>query len=409
MVLRNEPPWPLCHGGRLHTYELCRRLARRHDVLVVAEHPGEGDVPPLPFACRAARAHRLFDDDPGLAEEGIRLSRSERFFGIEASYVRDVSRLAREWRAEVVIGMSYQALSCLSRIRGVPTIADLQDDEVLHLLRECLHGRTTGRWTNLKGLLSTLFYQRAHLAGITAVTMLSEGDRRFCRWYTGHPRIVCIPHGVDCERYAPRDAPVDENLIAFWGGLTFDPNINAILFFADRVWPIVRRHRPQARWSIIGWGDSPHLTRIRQMPGVEFRGFVEDLRPEIARAAVAIVPMLTGTGIKNKIMEAWAMGKPVLCTRRALGNLPGTHGENVWLADSPRDLADGLIELLDMPALRLKIGRSARATAIEHCSWDQAARQLEQLCDDLAHPVADRRFGGRLDRAYPQAAECPSA
>lgn len=409
MVLRNEPPWPLYHGGRLHTYELCRRLARGHHMLLVAEHPAESDTPPLPFACRVARDHRLFEDDPNLETERVRLSRTEQFFGIEVRYVRDVNRLAHEWRADVVVGMSYQALSCLSRIRDIPTIADLQDDEVLHVLREFLHGRATGRWTNLKGLLSTLLYQRTHLSRITAVTMLSDTDCRFCRWYTRHPRIECIPHGVDCDRYAPMNTPVDDNLITFWGGLTFDPNINAILFFADQVWPLVRRHRPQVRWSIIGWGDSPHLARIRRMPGIEFCGFVEDLRPEIARAAVAIVPMLTGTGIKNKIMEAWAMGKPVLCTRRALGDLPGRHGENVWLADSPRHLADGLIELLDMPALRQKIGRSARATAVEHCSWDKAARQLEQLCVELVNAGTARPVAGDLDTVCSSQAECASA
>ena len=408
MVLRNEPSWPLCYGGRLHTYELCRRLARDHQVLLVAEHPGDTEVPPLPFECRVARDHRLFDDEQDDAEV-VRLSRTERFFGIDASYVRDVNRLAHEWRADVVVGMSYQSMSCLSRIRDIPTIADLQDDEVLHLLRECLHGRTTSRWMNIKGLLCTLAYQRAQLSTITAATMLSEADRRFCGWYSRHPRIECIPHGVDCERYAPMDEPVDENLISFWGGLTFDPNINAILFFADQVWPLVRRHRPNVRWSIIGWGDSPHLARIRQMPGIEFRGFVEDLRPEIARSAVAIVPMLTGTGIKNKIMEAWAMGKPVLCTRRALGELPGRHGENVWLADSPRDLAHGLIELLDMPALRQKIGRSARATAVEHCSWDKAARQLEQLCTDLVEVRAARPSRCEPDVTCHREPECVSA
>jgi polysaccharide biosynthesis protein PslH len=116
---------------------------------------------------------------------------------------------------------------------------------------------------------------------------------------------------------------------------------------------------------------------------------VDDIRPHVRGAAVAVVPMISGAGIKNKIMEAWAMGKAVLCTPRALGDLPGTPGQDVWVARSPRSLARGLLTLLEDADLRRRMGQAARATALRHCSWDRAAGALEQLCAGLAAPNSE--------------------
>jgi glycosyltransferase involved in cell wall biosynthesis len=93
--------------------------------------------------------------------------------------------------------------------------------------------------------------------------------------------------------------------------------------------------------------------------------------------------MLSGAGIKNKIMEAWAMGKTVVCTPRALGSLPGRHAENVWIANTAKKTARAVLTLANDRSLRVRIGESARRTAVEHCSWDRAAADLEQLCLDL--------------------------
>lgn len=383
LVIRNEPPWPLCYGGRLHAYELCRRLAERHELLLVAERECGVPEPPLPFACRVARQGRLLNETTTRPEIPP-LGRVEHYFGIDPVFTREVVAFARHYRPDVVIGMNYQSLAYLSRITGVPTICDLQDDETLHRVRELFHGRATSKWQDLKSLAAIWLFQRRLIPRVTAVTVLSQIDARFCRAHTHHPRIECIPHGVDCDHYQPVQKDEPDDRIIFWGSLTFGPNISAILFFAERVWPRVLHQRPQARWSIIGRGDSPLLAPVRKLPGVDFLGFVEDLRPHVAQASVAIVPMVSGAGIKNKIMEAWALAMPLVCTPRALGDLPGVHGRNVWIAKSARAFADGVLTLMANRSLRRQMGAAGRQTALSHCSWDRAAQSLEALCLNLA-------------------------
>ncbi len=383
MVIRNEPPWPLCYGGRLRCFELCRRLAVEHEVLLVAQRPGESADHSFNFECWVAQSDRLFDDDVDLVAEGFVASRVERFFGISMLFCRDVHKAAHHWQPDVMIGMNYQSMSYLSRIQDVPTLCDLQDDDTLHMLLELLHGRAHSFRHGIKGLMGSIAYQRQHAPNIDMIALNARADRRVCRLVTRHPRLEVLPHGVDCSQYAPEPERTEPDRIVFWGGLGFGPNIGAILFFAEQVWPLVRARRPQARWTIMGPGDAPQLEHVKTMAGVEWLGFVEDIRPHVARATVAVVPMRSGAGIKNKIMEAWAMGKPVVCTRRALGDLPGTHRENVWVGRSPQALAEGVCALLDDAAECTRMGAAGRRTAEDHCSWEAAAARLDVMCHEL--------------------------
>jgi glycosyltransferase involved in cell wall biosynthesis len=409
LVLASEPPWPLCYGGRLHCYELCRRLALRHELLLAAQHPCEESTYAFNFECRVAQGGRLYPDTD-TPPESTSFGRLDRFFGVDPSFVADVVRLVDEWQPDIVLGMNYPSLAWLARIERLPTICDLLDDPTLHCWRERRHGTFRERWLNLKSLAAVALFERRYLRLVSAVTVLSELDQRWCRCQARGTRVECIPHGVDCDYFTPLDVPEDENEIIFWGGLTFRPNISAVLHFADRVWPLVRQRRPETRWKIVGWGSPPQLERIRDLPGVSFAGRVDDLRPHVARAGVAVAPMISGAGIKNKVMEAWAMGKAVVCTPIALGSLPGGHLRNVWVARSPHEQADGILSLLSDAALRKRIGSAARATAETRCSWNRAAQQLEALFTQLTHHATDGARQRRAERvgagALPQGCVC---
>lgn len=378
LVVANEIPWPLDHGGRLHAYEMCRRLARRHDLCMITERRPEGESPDLPF-------ETLFVEDAGRSEPttDVALHRFERYFGIQPAFVDAVRRIAERRRPDVVVGLGYRSLACLARLNGFPTICDLQDDEVLHLWRELGICGASKCWVTAKSMLAMTALERWALRRVDAVSVLAEADQRACCRICGRSDIARIPHGVDTEFYAPQAGRVDPARIVFWGVLNFGPNLSAILWFYDQVWPLVKRVYPELRWSIVGPGDASALNPLRSSPGIEFAGRVEDIRPHVCQAALALVPMVSGGGIKNKIMEAWAMARPVLCTRRALGSLPGVHGYNVWLADRPRAMAEGLIRLLTDTHLRHRLSQAGRATAVEHCSWDRAAERFEQLCVEV--------------------------
>ncbi|MCH8913810.1 MAG: glycosyltransferase, partial [Planctomycetes bacterium] len=186
LVIAKRPPWPIHYGDRLHCYELVQRLAQRHEVLLVAQKPSEVSDWAFDFECRVARDGRLFEDQPDLAAEGFVADRIDRYFGIDMGFARDVVKLVGEWQPDVVIGMNYHSLPALARIKGVPTICDLLDDETLHALLELRHSRSTGKLDRLKCVLATALFQRRYIRQVDAVTVPPETDRRLCRLPTGH-------------------------------------------------------------------------------------------------------------------------------------------------------------------------------------------------------------------------------
>ena len=197
LVITKRPPWPIHHGDRLHCYELVRRLARRHEILLVAQQPAEDGQLPPDFRCWVARDGRLYDDQLGPTPVPFQPSRIDRYFGIDPAFAMDVDRFVGDWRPNVVIGMNYLMLPVLARLTAVPTVCDLLDDEAFRALLEFASKRVRSRWETLKCFAATLLFQRRHIRRVSAVTVLSQADRRFCRLHTGHPDVRCIPHGVD--------------------------------------------------------------------------------------------------------------------------------------------------------------------------------------------------------------------
>jgi len=392
LVITKEPPWPLFYGGRLRCYELCKRLAKRHELLMLAQQNSEDHNWSFNFECRLINDNQLQPLSGKADGKDLQLTRAEQFFGINTNFTRNVIQLADEWQPDLVMGMNFQSLAHVARINNIPTICDLVDDGTLFALLELMKGCDKGKIAAMKCLMASAFYQIQNTPKVGAITVTSQTDQKFCKWHTRHRRVAAIPNGTDCEYYAPQNEEVDLNRIVFWGSLNFGPNLSAILYFADQVWPLVKKRKPHLHWTIIGKDCSPRLERIKDLPGVDLIGYTDDIRPHVASAAAVVVPMLTGAGIKNKILEGWAMGKAILCTPRALGDLPGTHGGNVWLAQKPRQLADGLLTLINRPELRRQIEQEARQTALEKCSWDRAAEQLEQLCVELVTPKESPLF-----------------
>ena len=171
--------------------------------------------------------------------------------------------------------------------------------------------------------------------------------------------------------------------VVFVGAMAYAPNVAAMRYFTDEVLPIVRRTRPGARLTIVGRDPAP-VVRAMASEGVDVTGEVDDVRPYLARAAVFVAPMVSGSGIKNKVLEAMAMGRPVVATPLAIEGLPLRHGENVLVADGAAGLADAIHRLLADPGEAARIGGGGRALVERIYTWDACATRYERLYQELA-------------------------
>ena len=163
---------------------------------------------------------------------------------------------------------------------------------------------------------------------VLGVTLVSEAEVEIYRRFAAPGLVEAVPNGVDLNYFRPT-ADSDEPACAFVGALDYRPNVDAACWFAEEVWGEIRQQRPDAQLWLVGRRPVAAVRRLAEMPGIQVVGQVPDVRPYLAQAAVAVVPLRLARGIQNKVLEAMAMGKATVASPAALAGLrrikPGTH------------------------------------------------------------------------------------
>jgi sugar transferase (PEP-CTERM/EpsH1 system associated) len=199
------------------------------------------------------------------------------------------------------------------------------------------------------------------------------------------PRSVIrvVPNGADIQAFQ-YESPEKEvpNQIIFTGTMDYYPNITAVLFFAQQCWPLIQARVPGATWQIVGRKPPPEVQRLAELPGVTVTGFVPDVRPYLARAAVAIAPLQIGSGTRLKILEAFAMQKAVVSTGVGCEGLSVKSGKHLIVADQPEAFAQAVVELLSNPSMRIALGSAGRALVEAEYSWEQCGAQLLHVLEE---------------------------
>lgn len=192
--------------------------------------------------------------------------------------------------------------------------------------------------------------------------------------------VAVIPNGVDLEYFCPMNLGEEEHSVIFAGGLNWYPNLDAMLFFAEQVWPLLRRTTPDVRMTVVGKNPPARLTSLAKNDhNFRVMGFVDDVRPYIDKAAVYVCPIRDGGGTKLKILDALAMGKPVVSNPIACEGIDVADGESVLFATSPEDYVKSIARLFDDKDLREKLGRNGRQLITAKYSYTSIGKQLATL------------------------------
>jgi glycosyltransferase involved in cell wall biosynthesis len=218
------------------------------------------------------------------------------------------------------------------------------------------------------------------------VVAVSEADARALQRLL--PRLVptIVPNGVDLcfyDRSVAADLqkalPLPGSPLVFTGKMDYRPNVDAVLWFADQVLPRIRAARPDAHFLVVGQKPHPRLESLRRREGVTLTGWVEDVRPYFAGAAVYVAPLRMGGGTRLKLLEAMAMGKAIVSTSLGCEGFDVTAGQEMCVADTPHEFASTVLQLLSSPARRAALGRTARRFVEAHYAWESIVPRLEKL------------------------------
>jgi sugar transferase (PEP-CTERM/EpsH1 system associated) len=195
---------------------------------------------------------------------------------------------------------------------------------------------------------------------------------------------VVLRNGVDLERFHPRDNAPQPGEIVFTGVMNYLPNAEGCAWFVREILPLVRAKRPEARFTIVGSSPTRAVKELAEVPGVSVTGFVPDTRVQLSRAVLAVAPLRIARGIQNKVLEALAMGLPVVGTSPATQGVEGQPGRDFLVADEAPAFAARVVELLERPDEARALGSRGRAFVEANYDWGKVLDPLDPLLERCA-------------------------
>ena len=382
-------------GGKIRSYNILRQLAHKHSVTFFSFYAAHANDqhPELNKVFHKAICLPLDLPDPKSAGELLDYGRY--LFSFNSYSVmkycrpqvrRELQSLLRQEQFDVILCDFLFAAPAIPWDFPCPKVLFTHNVEAMIWKRHYQVARNplwkAMSWREWKTMDQA---ERRYLKRADHVLAVSETDRDHFLNYLPSSKLTIIPTGVDVDFFQPRHEQEESNSLVFTGSMDWLPNEDGILYFIEQVLPRIREQIPDVSLQVVGRKPSTRLKELAtREKNVRVTGWVEDIRPYLARSAVCIVPLRIGGGTRLKIFEAMAMAKAVVSTTIGAEGLPVRHGESILLADDPQDFARQTVELLRSPERRNQIGAAAHKMVTEKYSWAKVADGFAEILERVS-------------------------
>lgn len=378
-------PYPPDNGAKIRAFNLIKHLSSRHEITLLSFAPGpvsKERVSEMETYCRCVRTvlHKEFSPN--------RLKALLGFFSphprsVVDTYSREMQALVEEVGTrhffDVVVASELGSAPYAFLLNQTPCVLDELELAVIHeqfarqrnLVSKARYGLT---WWKLSRFVAQLLRQ------FWGCTVVSEQERRLVMAIEpDYGALVVVPNGVDLEASRGDFGMPERDTLIYPGALTYSANFDAMEFFLRDIFPLVKDQCPNVNLRITGDYEGVPIERLSLDNGVELTGYLDEIRPAVAQSWACVVPLRMGSGTRLKILEAMALGTPVVSTSKGAEGLVVTHGESILIADCPDDFALAVIGLLRDEELRARLSANGRRLVEQRYSWEMCTRQLEQL------------------------------
>ena len=392
-------PYPPDNGSRIRVFNLVKQLSRRHEITLLSftqrpisnEHLAE-----MATYCRSVRTvpYRVFNPNRLKALLGFLSTRPRSIVDTESREMRALVETAHIDNCfDVVVASEIESTPYALLLNRTPRVFEEVELAVIHEQVAHQHSlisrfRYRLTWWKLSRFVAQLLHE------FDGCTVVSKQERNLVKKiHPGYDALAIVPNGVDLEaNTGDFGAPKPDTLI-YPGALTYSANFDAMEFFLQDIFPLVKAQHPTASLRITGRYDGVPVERLSLGNGAELTGYLDDIRPSVAQSWGCVVPLRVGGGTRLKVLEAMALGTPVISTSKGAEGLEVTHEENILIADDPGDFAQAVLRLLGDEDLRARLSANGRRLVEEQYSWETCARQLERLLDQLVMQSGGTRGG----------------
>jgi polysaccharide biosynthesis protein PslH len=231
-------------------------------------------------------------------------------------------------------------------------------------------------------------YTRRLIKQYDACTVVSDREKEILTQVVdGNIPVYVVPNGVDLNYHRPSITIPQPNTLIYHGALTFNANFDAIRYFLKDILPIIRVQAPEVKLTITGTIQGVDFSDLPLDDHIIFSGFLQDIRPAVAGSWACVVPLRLGGGTRLKILEAMALGTPVIATLKAAEGICITPGKNILLADSPEEFSAQTVRLLNDKQLRDELSKNGRELVENNYGWDAIGISFNRLIDDVMDKI----------------------
>jgi sugar transferase (PEP-CTERM/EpsH1 system associated) len=384
LLLYPRMPYPPDKGDKIRTFHQFAFLAERHEVwcacfvddLADWAHVGDcartcAQFEPVPLSPRWSAARGLVSLLHGR-------SVSERYLD-SAGMKRVVDHWSRQTCFDAVLcfgaGMGPYGL----RARAKRRCLDVCDLDSLKWRDYAERRRAPARWLYALESRRVTELEQAQAERFDAVTLISKHEAAVLRDRLVRVNIHVVGNGVETEQQAGCGAPAREPVIAFVGAMDYWPNVDAVCWFADQVWPALRHRVPEVEWIIVGRNPRRRVRRLGTRPNIVVTGRVPDVVSYLRGARVVIAPLQVARGVQNKVLEGMACGRPVVASRQAAAGIAEESLPGLTVADTREEWISALEQLLIVDSYVEQEGLAARAWVRENFSWPERLEHMERI------------------------------
>ncbi len=389
LFLANRVPYPPYRGDKLKIFNLAKRLLGKHELYLLTFAQNEEDL------TYKTELEKIFKEVHFVylpkwksalnCISGIWDTAPLQVLYFKSGVMkRELDHLLGMHKFDAIHVQHLRMSPYLSEKKNHARILDLPDAFSLYWER---------RKTVKRGLLTTIFenieqkrvlaYEQI-LKEYNLSLVCSREDLEYLQKTHGVNNLRLLPNGVDMTTFTAGNHDYSHNkTLLFTGNMDYAPNVDAVVYFTASILPLIRQHCPDVQFIIAGQRPVPKVAELAN-DHVKVTGFIKDLAAMYNSASVVVAPLRFGAGTQNKVLEAMAMGIPVVCSNIGFGGLGITSGEGAFMQTDPQAFANTVIDLLSSESMRKQTGEAGMQVIKTKFDWDVVTQMLERYCKEVA-------------------------
>ena len=386
LYLCHRFPFPPKRGGKIRPFNMIRHLqASGHQVTV----------------CSLSRSDAETAESQGIAEHCERfhigqvkepvqfirmvlrlplLTPSSMGYFYCSDTAAEVKRLLAAERFDLIFVHCSSVAQYVEDVQGIPKILDFGDMDSQKWIEYANYKPWPLSWGYLLEGQKMLRAEKALARKFDLCTATTRAEWQTLADYGTGAKTDWFPNGVDASAFSPAAHDHhDPDLVSFIGRMDYYPNQECMQRFCAEVWPLLRARRPSLKLVIVGAEPPPFIQALGELPGVTVTGSVPKVQPYVLKSCVNVAPLAIARGTQNKILEAMAMGVPVVTSTAAAGGVDAVAGEHLLVADRAQDIADAVLRVVESPAERARLAQAGRERVLSHHDWAASMRRLDGI------------------------------